>query len=949
MTEPNVTQWKQANAIYHDLMDLTVSAALEKLNGMTTLNDEVKGMVLALISSGNQASQYLPQWANPDVAGGLAGEDVQSGETLGDYRLEETLGEGGMSRVFRAVRLGGDKQKPVAIKVFRKAVMSPALISRFAVEQEILAGLTHPNIINMHHGGTSEDGSPYIVMDLIEQASEVDEYARRQQLTQRQKLALIITAGQAIAYAHHNLIVHRDIKPSNLLIDQQGQLKVVDFGIAKLLTRPDAPQKTTILALTPSFAAPEQINSGQISVTTDVFSLAVVALQLLIDEAPLPADRLLKSCAEDEHHLSQLLKSRVADADLRNILNRALQQDPAMRYRNMDSLVQDLQAWMDDKPVMATPDSWWYRSKKFAKRRSALFATLSTLVVMLILGVTLLARQIDKTRQEALKALEVKDFMLGVFSVVNPDESQGDRILARDLLSQAVAELNQQSFSDRSIQVELLSSLGTAQSQLGLYQAAKQTFTDALQLDARAADAQLGTIDVMLMENDFASAESRLAEVKPLLEKPSHQADWLLLHSKMLSFNGDYPLALSEAREAVDAFAGLQLPKQQLQAMRQVANVMFLQSESQQAAELLKQALADIEPQLGPTNTVVMAAQNDLVELYNDVGAYEAAIAHSESLIDNVKRVLGDQHPYLVEAYITRAGTSRATGAIEEAGQYAEQALNLAQKVYGDAHQVTARAMNLMAVIAYVHGDLDLALERMREASQLFDLAMGTDHPESWDVKTNLVALLNMTGQFDEAITTVKPVYETQREVLGASHRSTIYSQTILARLYGDVGRLDEARALGEDLLVNAIADLGLGHPLTIGGHFTLARIYQRQGELDAAIQLMQSVIQHEAWQEDNERVITAYNSLGDLYLEADQPDQALIYKEKSLQAATRLLNAESPRTVTQMLRSVTFYQTIGAEDKANALINQLEDLLADNAELSAAFGDQLNTLKNPE
>ena len=945
MNDRNITLWKQANDVYQQLMDLTVSAALEQLNGMAGLDDEVKAMVLALISSGNQSSQYLQQWSTPELTAGEARSEHQSGEMLGDYRLDEALGEGGMSQVFRAVRADGERQKPVAIKVFKKSVMSPALISRFAVEQDILAGLTHPNIINMHHGGSSEDGSPYIVMDLIEEARDIDQYAREEGLSQRQMLKHIITAGQAIAYAHHNLIVHRDIKPSNLLIDQQGQLKVVDFGIAKLMTRPDAPQKTTILALTPSFAAPEQINSGQISVTTDVFSLAVVALQLLIGEAALPNDRLLKSCQEDEGRISQLLKSRIADADLRNILNRALQQDPKMRYRNMDLFVQDLVAWMDDKPVMATPDSWWYRSRKFAKRRSALFATLSTLVVMLVIGVSLLAHQMGKTRSEARKALEVKDFMLGVFNVVNPDQAQGDRILASDLLAQAVAELRQQEFSDPATQVELLSSLGTAQSQLGLYQAAKTTFAAALQLDGRAADAHLGAIDVLLTENDFATAETRLAEVRPLLEQPEHQADWLLLHSKMLSFNGDYDAALSEARDVVAQFKALGVPRKQLQAVRQVANVMFLQSHSEPAAEMLKTELQALTPELGATNTVVLAAQNDLVELYNDVGNYEQAIVHSEALIDNIKSILGETHPFLVQAYITRAGTSRATGQIEEAGAFAEQALNLSRQVHGDDHQATARSMNLMAVISYVHGDLDKALEQMREASQLFDRAMGEDHPESWDVKTNLVALLNMTGQFDEAISTVEPVYQIQREVLGASHRSTIYSQTILARLYGDVGRLDEARALGEDLLVNAIADLGQGHPLTIGGHFTLAKIYQKQGELDAAIQLMERVINHESWQEDNERVITAYNSLADLYHEAAQLEQARLYKLKSLTAARTLLTPESPRTVSQMLKSIAFYQAINEPETASLLITEVQSLLEQHEALHSTFAERLAEL----
>ena len=269
MNDASINQWKQANEVYKELLDLTVGEAISELHGMQDLSDEVKSLVLVLVSSGSQSSQFFKQQIGSSFQSPEWQQSMYAvGDDLGEYKVTGALGHGGMASVYQAQRKDTEKQKPVAIKVFNRTQLTPILLNRFAVEQEVLAGLSHPHIVNMHHGGTSQSGAPYIVMDLIEQAQDIDVYCQSNVVGQREIIEFILTAAHAIAYAHQNLIVHRDIKPSNLLIDGNHQLKVVDFGIAKLMGPQDAPQKTTILALTPSFAAPEQINSGQISVST---------------------------------------------------------------------------------------------------------------------------------------------------------------------------------------------------------------------------------------------------------------------------------------------------------------------------------------------------------------------------------------------------------------------------------------------------------------------------------------------------------------------------------------------------------------------------------------------------------------------------------------------------------------------------------------------------------
>jgi serine/threonine-protein kinase len=949
MKDAGVEQWKQANEVYTKLLDLTVGEAISELHGMQDLSDEVKSLVMALVSSGSQSSQFFSQQISASFQPPAWQQSMCAiGDELGEYIITGELGHGGMASVYQAQRKGTEKQKPVAIKVFNRTQLTPILLNRFAVEQDVLAGLSHPHIVNMHHGGSSQSGAPYIVMDLIEQAQDIDDYCLSNAVGQREVIEFILAAAHAIAHAHQNLIVHRDIKPSNLLIDGNQQLKVVDFGIAKLMGQQDAPQKTTILALTPSFAAPEQINSGQISVTTDVFSLAAVLLSLIIKALPLPEDRLLKSCANDQAHIEQLLKSKIKDKDLRHILNQALQQDPHKRYRNMDLFAQDLTAWLARKPVQATPDSWFYRISKFAQRRSALFAALSTLLVMIVLGIVLLGWQVDKTQTEARKANEVKDFMLGVFSVVDPDEAVGEKILAKDLLSQAFAEIQAKDFQDSHSKAELLVAMGQAQLQLGLNQSAHQSFSAALKIMPDNILAQLGELKILVGDDDFPAAINKTNQLEGLLTTDdSLKADWLLLKAKLaIDHSKDYDLARNQTTQAQEIFFAEQNFKGYLTAARQLANIMYIQSQPEAAASYLEQQLKVALQQFAPTQTVVMAIKNDLVELYNDVGDYPQAIRHSTQLIDDVKTVLGEKHPFLIQAYLSQAGTQRATGELAAAKLSANQALSLSKELNGEKHESTARAINFIAVLHYVDGEIELALDNMQLAAHLFEQILGDDHPETWDVKTNLTALLNMSGRYDEAIATVEPVYQKQLAVLGAGHKSTVYSQTILARLYGDVGRLSEAQVLGEDMLYQAVNELGMEHPLTVGGHFTLAKIYQHQGKFDAAIKLIKTVINSESWDDSNERAIGAYNTLADLYLDEGRLASATEFKEKSLAVAINLLAEDSPRVWDQMLNNLNFY--IELEDLQNAAvyISRLNAIFNRNTTVSEKHAARFERLK---
>ncbi|HFC30032.1 MAG TPA: serine/threonine protein kinase, partial [Oceanospirillales bacterium] len=461
---------KQAFDVYTTLSDLSVQEALARLQGMENLSDEVKQVVITLFSSQNQASQYVRDNFTPSESDFFYNNTkYQKGSLLGEYELLEKIGQGGMSQVFKAKRTGEQVQKFVAIKIFSPKNFSPHLLEHFINEQEILANLSHPNIVNMLHGDKTEDGNVYLVMELIEDALPITKYCQQHQVNNKQKIKFITQCAKTLAYSHTNLIIHRDLKPDNILINSKKQIKIVDFGIAKLISNDISGNKTTILALTPSYAAPEQINSENISVKTDVFSLAVVALELLTGKQVLPKDRLLKSCAQDEAAITTKIRQLKCDKDLKNILNQALAQNPDERYNSMQAFADDLANYLHSKPVNATSQSFVYRLAKFAKRRKALFVTSTAFLFLLIGGLIFTLWQNHKIQIESAKAQSVKQFMLDSFEVTDPDNSKGVDISVKDLLQSSYNKLENNKNIDKESKFDLIQTLAIAYGKLGQY------------------------------------------------------------------------------------------------------------------------------------------------------------------------------------------------------------------------------------------------------------------------------------------------------------------------------------------------------------------------------------------------------------------------------------------------------------------------------------------------
>jgi tetratricopeptide (TPR) repeat protein len=394
-------RWLQIKRIFDEAVDLPPDERgvfLDAACDDRALRGEVERMLAA------DGAGLLEESALALVSRGA--REPEAGRRLGRYRLLEEVGRGGMGAVFAAVRDDGEFEQKVAVKLIKGGLHSSAIARRFRHERQILASLEHPHIARLLDGGVSDDGAPFYVMEFVE-GRPIDDYCRARGLDAPARLELFRQVCAAVSYAHGRLIVHRDLKPSNILVTEDGQVKLLDFGIAKVLSQTDdgARQTATQLGMmTPDYASPEQFRGEPATTATDVYSLGVVLYELLTGERPydlrgLRLDEMLRAVCETEP-----ARPKTLGGDLDNIILKALKKEPERRYVSVEQFSEDIRRHLAGLPVSARPDTFTYRASKFV-RRNKVGAVAATLIFLaLVGGILATARQARVARRERERA-----------------------------------------------------------------------------------------------------------------------------------------------------------------------------------------------------------------------------------------------------------------------------------------------------------------------------------------------------------------------------------------------------------------------------------------------------------------------------------------------------------------------------------------------------------------
>ena len=520
-------RWQQIRGIYEQASALDVNDRVQFLNRTCASDSELRREVESLLSYEHRAGSVFlksPAAALLGSAAASAPTPSRLGRRIGVYQILEEIGRGGMGEVYRAARVDGQYEKQVAIKFVRSGYDSSLIVERFRHERQILASLDHPNIARLLDGGTTEEGIPYLVMELIE-GSPIDEYCNQHDLGIAERLNLFTQVCSAVQYAHQHLVVHRDLKPSNILVAPEGVPKLLDFGIAKIVDPAAGPETTLVRPMTPEYASPEQIRGEPITTASDVYSLGVVLYRLLAGRSPYPVDgrnpsELARAISEIEPgRPSTAARVRITEApkqdgeppdpaarfrrllkgDLDNIVLKALRKEPARRYLSVDKLEEDIRRYEQGLPVLAAPDSLLYRTRKFVYRNRVGVTAAALVLVAIVTAVSVSVRQAriaEQQRRRAEKRFEDVRKLANslIFEIHDSIEALPGATPSRKLLLNRAVEyldnLSQDAGGDLNLQRELawayerLSTVqgDTTQSNLGQVSAAEESHRKAMAL-----------------------------------------------------------------------------------------------------------------------------------------------------------------------------------------------------------------------------------------------------------------------------------------------------------------------------------------------------------------------------------------------------------------------------------------------------------------------------------
>ncbi len=768
-------RWSRLQQAFHET--LTVSADARD----ASISAHAQGDALFAA----QLHAMLAADAGPDtlIDRGLAvaARDVMSDDAgtlpalrqVGPWRLLRLIGQGGMASVYLAER--ADLGSTAAVKLLHHAWLSPARRERFSAEQRTLARLNHPCIAHLYDAGSADDGTPWIAMEYVEGES-LTAYANRASLTIAARLQCMRLVCEAVQHAHANLVVHRDLKPSNVLVTAAGQVKLLDFGIAKqleLATDDAARTRTGMQLMTPAYAAPEQLRGELTGIYTDVYALGVILYELLTGQ--LPFDLAGRSAASAEALVSAGTAERpsvvarregrerglgaTAWAELDVICQTAMHSDRARRYRTVDALLRDLDHFSRSEPLQARPDSTVYRASRFARRhRTPLLASAAALMLLVALSTvyTLRVRDArDTAVTEAARAQQIQRFTLSLFDGTEDSGEPGDSLRAVTLIERGVREAATLG-REPVVQAELFQTLGGTFQKLGRLERADSLLQQSLRarraIGSRHPDVARSLVALGLLRVE----QARLPEGEQLVREG---------------------LALATATRPAGH-------RDIATATSALGRVLEERAAYADAITVMREALR-LHVALDPRSVDVAAAATQLGNDYFYAGEYAAADSQFAFSLDVARGLYGDRHPLVADALINRGAVQFQRGEYVAAERLDRDGMAIVERVYGPDDPRTASALTMLGRALVAQSRFDEAVPLVQRALTIRERVYGPVSPKVASTLNELGTMALRQKHFDAAdscfarnIEIYRAVYKGPHNLLGTamSNRASVAS-----------------------------------------------------------------------------------------------------------------------------------------------------------------------------
>jgi serine/threonine-protein kinase len=750
-----------------------------------------------------QPSRLSPE-AIAAAVDATVGGTAWAGRRIGAWRLVEAIGRGGMGEVWRAERIDGGFRQHAAIKLMRRGIGDADYLGRFEAERQILARLEHPNIARLLDGGALEDGQPWLALEFV-RGSDLVRHADARRLDVRERIGLFLGVCAAVAHAHRMLVVHRDLKPSNVMVTDDGTVKLLDFGIAKLL--PGAEEhfgtETAAAPLTPAYAAPEQLRREPIGTPTDVYALGLLLHELLtgvlphrrrgsqsaealveiLTREPPPASVALERHVDDDAERTRLARERGADVgslrralrgDLDAIIARALRPRPEDRYASVDALAADLENHLARRPVSARRGSFRYRAGRFVARHRAAVALAGLLAVSLVAGVAAIvvqssevARERDRAVLEGQRANSALAFQREIFRRARPATHLGREPTASELLDLGERMLAEDTGLDPGVRATLLEELSHSRGSLGAFDRAH-----ALALEARESFAAHGDRrGALRLDIHLASLEVRLgqpAEARARIDQVLGAApDDLLPPEEIYAAWFQRGILLGNAGE-LDG------------AVRAIGTAIELAGRTDVARPVRPTAVVGMEVVLAGYLSGAGRAEEALAR----IGAARERLLSLGQFDDAARQQLLHAEGFALELL----------DRLDEARAAIEARLDLSTRIYGPKHHMVAQDLAQLARLALKQHDPALALRHAEAALPILLEQFGPDNAETAFLRHTLALARLRSGDPAGARADAGAALEARRRIHGENDTGVLNARAVLAMIDEATGAIDAAR-----------------------------------------------------------------------------------------------------------------------------------------------------------
>jgi tetratricopeptide (TPR) repeat protein/predicted Ser/Thr protein kinase len=949
MTRITPDRWSQVDALFDEAFELDTADRAAFLARIGTEDPALRDEVAALLAAAGRAGSFLEVPAAAEAAAVLLEEDAGPsasaappfrqpgpGDRIGRYRIERLLATGGMGSVYLAERADGQFDQQVALKLIRRGLDADDILARFLRERQILARLVHPNIAQLLDGGVAEDGQPYFCMEYVE-GEPLAEYCDRNRLDIPARLELFMQVCEAVQFAHQNLVVHRDLKPSNTLVTPDGRVKLLDFGIAKVLHEEEADvadaTRVGLRVMTPDYAAPEQVRGDPVTTATDVYALGAMLYELVSGH---PAHRLARyTAAEVEREICEQeplppstvvtrddtrpvrgrtteltpatvshVRGTTADrlrrqlrGDLDAIVLQALQKDPSRRYASAEALLQDLRRYRAGLPVTARRVTFAYRLDRFVRRHAVAVAAAALVLTSLLAGFGSTLWQARVAAAEAAKAREVSAFLASLFEVADPDLANADRITARELLETGARRIETELRGQPAVQADMLALLGEIHRKLGLFERADSLLEHALTLrtqlhgaahaDVAASLAALGSLRAD--QGRHEDAERLLREALAIRRARlgaghSDVARGMRELSTVLSTLGSFDEAEALQRRALEANRRRYGPRHAEVALdlANLSSVLSGRGDHEGAIAAAREVLAIRTDVLGDNHLETATAMNNLAILLSDAGEYEEAETLYRYVLDFDIERLGEVHPYTAAVMNNLAGILQQKGELGEAEALYRRALAIDIELFGEQHPSVATVLNNLGFVLRDAGKLEASESAFRDALAMFRAIFGEEHPSVGTAHAVLASTVHRRGRLAEADSLYDQALDRLRRAFPDGHPRTAAALTGRGRLLLDRGDAQAAESALREALTLREATFGGDDPVTADVRRLLGAALTVLGRFDEAEPLLLSADAILAGRPGSARQERdAAHSLAELYEAWGRPADAAPYRAR--------------------------------------------------------------------